>query len=172
MPLIDQYHKDFYADVFKLFLIGINFFLFGRYALNTEISNVGFLLIFICVIFGSLLIFKLLGLKRIVNKWIYLIIIVPLIFNAFIFINFTFSKNETTEKYSFSKRSISVGGKYQNHSKGVSTTIKLETDQYDNYYFYTTFLDYKPLVHNQKITYTFAEGFFGVRILKSYEFSR
>lgn len=169
---MNQYHKDFYADVFKLFLIGINFFLFGKYALNTEISNLGFLLIFIFLISGSLLTFKLLGLKRIVNKWIYLIIIVPLLFNAFIFINFTFSKNEISKKYSFSKRSISVGGKYENHRKGVSTTIKMETDKYDHYYFYTTFLDYKPLVNNQKITYTFAEGFFGVRILKSYEFSR
>lgn len=46
-----------------------------------------------------------------------------------------------------------------NNRKGESTTIKLETDKYDHYYFYTTFLDYKPLILNQKITYTFAEGF-------------
>lgn len=95
---MDQYHKDFCADVFKLFLIGINFFIFAKYALNTEISNIEFLLIFIFLISGSHLTFKLLGLKRIINKCIYLIIIAPLLFNAFIFINFTFSKNEISEK--------------------------------------------------------------------------
>ncbi|WP_379967463.1 hypothetical protein [Epilithonimonas sp. UC225_85] len=169
-----QYKIDYYEDVGKVLLVFINIYLFFNYVVHTQLT--------IIEIFGLLSAFIILGYsiykffdfqKFIKNIRFYLLVILPFIFNFFFFINLIFSGKEEVEKYKFDYTLTSSSSRrIPSKKKVISTTIKLHSRKYDDYYFFTTFADYKKIEKNNTVTYTFSKGLFGLKVLKDYKFSK
>ena len=96
--------------------------------------------------------------------------VAPLLINLFFVVNYTFSSNEYEERYFFTHTT----DLYRRGSMGAvrqeTTTIILEDHQYDEYPALRFFLDYDELKDSNHIRYTFAEGLFGITVLKKHKF--
>jgi len=167
-----QYKIDYYKDVGKVLLIFINIYLFFNYVINTQLTIIEILgLLSAFIIFGYF-IHKIFDFQKFIkNIRFYLLVILPFIFNIFFFINFKFSGKEEIETYKFDYKLTSSDTRSNPRKKVISTTIKLNTKKYDDYFFFTTFLDYRKIEKSNTVTYTFAKGLFGLRVLKDYHFT-
>lgn len=168
-----QYKIDYYKDVGKVLLIFINIYLFFNYVVNTQLTLIEILGLLSAFIILGYFLYKFFDFHRFIkNIRFYLLVILLFIFNVFFFINFIFSGKEVVEKYKFNYTLTSSDTRSNSRKKVISTTIKLNTRKYDDYFFFTTFADYKKIEKNNIVTYTFSMGLFGLRVLKKYEFSK
>lgn len=144
----------------------VSFYLFFTYTLNTQICTINLLITLIScyVLFFGITQFKTVT-KSIKHK-IYMVRI-PLIFNLFFLLNFQFSSNLQVEKYVFKHKYTSSGAYIEKTSN-----IILENNKYTNYPWFRFFLNFTEMKDKEEITYYFERGLFGLRVLKSYEFTR
>jgi hypothetical protein len=94
----------------------------------------------------------------------YPICIAPLMINMFLILNYVFSSNPVKEQYRFVKEMQHVRGGWQE-----STYINLADGKYDEYKGIRMFINYNELIGRNLVIYTFEDGLFGLRVMKSYE---
>ncbi|WP_417600273.1 J domain-containing protein [Owenweeksia hongkongensis] len=94
--------------------------------------------------------------------------IAPAIVSIFFLMNFYFSSNPTTETYRFKNRMESRG--YRSHGKQKTSFIILNGNKYDEYPGIRVFFDFSKMEKSHSITYRFADGFFGLRVMEDYQF--
>ncbi len=159
---------------FKSFAITlINTILFFLYTLNTQIT---FLLL--CIILFGLytLVFVLYNMKpsilRSFSKTSLFLWLIPSVFNLFFVINSVFSSNPSVEKYSFVHKEEWYGGIYSRERLEKTGFIYLENNAYSQYEWFRMFFNFEAMKDKQEITYVFEDGLFGLRVLKSYEFTK
>ena len=113
----------------------------------------------------------LLSIRSNFKVWFLSACLVPGFVSGFLVLNFVFSHSETTETFYFNKEMQYVGRSRGIGSSGMSesTMIILEGNAYDAYKGIRMFLDYEAIKHRHRITYTFAQGLFGFRVMKDYE---
>ncbi len=95
----------------------------------------------------------------------YPICVAPLIVNAFLILNYLFSSGPQKETYNFTKQSYRT-------SRGrtrQTSLIYLDSDKYDEIEGIRMFVDFESLLGRSRITYTFEDGLFGLRVMKDYE---
>lgn len=143
--------------------IALNLFLILRIGFNTLINLWTLGAIFgLCIALGYLVSLRL---KNKFQKRLSFLVIAPGIVNLFLVLNFLFSTNETVETYSFTN--VVQQSKKQQQK---TTTIILEGGKYANFLGIRMFADYESMEHAKTITYHFADGLFGFRVMKSFEF--
>lgn len=171
---MERYKIDYYRDVSKILLILINIYLFFNYVFNTQLTIIKILGLLSAFIISGYFIYKFFDFQIFIkNIRFYLLVILPFIFNIFFFINLKFSGKEEVEKYKFDYTFTSSSSrKSPSKRKVVSTTIKLHSRIYDDYFFFNTFADYRKIEKSNTVTYTFAKGLFGLRVIKDYKFSK
>jgi len=156
----------------------VNLIVLFRYTLNSEISTLTFVLI-LFVFYGLATIAywrKISFLKDLTKTGLFLCFI-PTAFNLFFLINYTFSFNRTTETYSFVYKqkmygeSLTGNRTVENERPEKISYIDLENNKYENYHWFRMFFSFDNLTDKQQITYTFATGVFGIRVLKDYSFN-
>jgi hypothetical protein len=169
---MEQYRKDYYIDIFKVLLIFLNIVTFFNYVTNTQVIFNTILLAYILFSLFGFIIYKVFDIqKTIKNIYVFLLIVLPFIFNSFFFLNYFFSSNPQKENYHFYNTQTDIGPKWDWKSRGNSTTIDLENNAYSDFYFLRTFFDYEKMKWKTEIIYTFEDGLFGLRVLKDYKFS-
>ncbi len=164
-----------YRYLFRVAIIIANLLIFFTIILNTVIS-VGQLLLVAGIYFAiSWLIYRWVRpqWEIILEKLDYFGFLVPLIFHLFFLVNFVFAQNTKIETYRFSNTSSGIIGTTTDNVPvhGNSTTIQLENNAYENFYFVRTFVDYDKMRGKNVIEYTFEEGFLGLKVIKNYRFS-
>ncbi|MGY5350952.1 J domain-containing protein [Wenyingzhuangia sp. IMCC45533] len=139
----------------------INLYLFVKYTLNTELNN--FVSASIFIITNIFLYLILYFYKRIKHKW-YLLSI-PLAINFIFFINYHFSSSATEETYSFKHQYSSFGNNAQKTS-----SIILENNSYHKVSSFRMFTSFEKMKNKHYVCYSFEQGLFGLKVLKSYHF--
>ncbi len=89
----------------------------------------------------------------------------PLLFSILLVVNFVISNNPVTEKYEFNPQTRPGRRGEEN-----TTMINLPNNTYNAYPGVRTFLNYEEMQGMQTITYTFADGLLGIRVMKDYKF--
>ena len=92
--------------------------------------------------------------------------LLPLLFNLYLTINFVFSSNPLLEKYHFENELQPAGNGYQE-----TPYIHLENNTYHQYPGIRMFMDYEQMKLCNTITYTFADGLLGLRVMTDYKFT-
>jgi hypothetical protein len=97
--------------------------------------------------------------------------LIPLAINLFFLVNFLFGSNPFKQQFHFSKSYQIVKG-YGGKGGGLdrTSTILLDDNQYTDYPGMRTFFEYEKLENATFITYTFEEGFFGIRVVTDFTF--
>ena len=108
-----------------------------------------------------------------INRYVFFLILLPLLFNCFFLFNYVFSKRPTQETYLYAYGITDIQGSKGRYSsqKGRSTTIYLEGGVYKEYTLPRMFFNYEKMKDKSVITYDIEDGFFGFRVVKDYEFS-
>lgn len=149
-----------HTKAFNITLITLlNIFLLLAYTLRTELSTFTFLLI--AILLGSASFFAsdlILSRFNFIPKDFFLICIVPFIFNFFFLLNYVFSSSPHTESYSF-------------YRTDNTANIHFEDGLYKDHHALRSFADFNSMKYASRITYTFENGLFGIRVLKDFEFS-
>jgi hypothetical protein len=157
-------------NAFKIALLtAFNVLVILRVGLQTLIPLWALALAFIMPMVGmyALLRFKYLPYNTF-RQAFYAFCYVPLFLNFLFLVNFVFSHNNTMEKHGFycDTQSGTRSSPRQN-----TTYIFLKDGMYDEYPGIRYFMDYNMMDGKNKITYTMADGLFGLRVMKDYEFS-
>ncbi|MCF8255712.1 MAG: J domain-containing protein [Bacteroidia bacterium] len=94
-------------------------------------------------------------------------VIAPELINLFLLLNFLFSTNITSETYTFNHE-------YQRTRWGwqKTTLIILNDDKYSDFTGIRVFFDFGKMHNSEIIEYKFADGLFGLRVMKSYSFKK
>lgn len=144
-------------------LIVLNLFLIYRIGLNTLVSFETLVILFaIAISIGYVISRKL---KQKFIQRLVTFAIAPGLINLFFLFNFLISGNETIETYEFKHELRPYRGGSQK-----TTQIRLKGDKYADFIGIRIFLDYESMEYSRTIAYKFADGLFGLRVLKSYEF--
>jgi len=96
---------------------------------------------------------------------------VPTVCQFFFLVNFLFSRNPVVETYSFVHQERVLATKNGPPKMGKMAAVRLENEQYADYPWFTLFFDFEAMENAQQITYTFEDGLFGLRVLKSHQFA-
>jgi hypothetical protein len=156
-----------------LLLTSLNLFLFFRYTLNTQASNLWLLIILFSSYLIVYLIFKLTSTyPKKLSIPMLLIGFAPLLFNLFFFVNYVFAKNPVVEKYTFVVKQELLGGKYQNPKMEKTTLIYLPQNKYDEHLWFRLFFDIDALTDKTQVWYRFENGLLGFRVMKAHGFKR
>lgn len=145
--------------------IGINLFLFFRIGLSTLIP-----LWTLGIVFAVAIIVGYLVSTRQQDKFYKRLTVwgvAPGLVNLFLLLNFLITTNQTTETYLFTQEVQRMRSRMQK-----TTHITLEGDRYADFVGIRIFADYVEMEKSREITYNFADGIFGLRVMKSYEFIR
>lgn len=155
-----------FLDGLRIFLTFTNIVLLFSVIVNTGISLRSLGIILLIYIILGIILFRLI--KKdwflIFAKFDYFGLLLPTIFNGFFLINYLFSGDTYTEKYRFDRLS--------SKELANSPTIILENNAYQEFYFFRTFVQNPPSITTNVVTYHFAEGFFGLKVMKGYDFSQ
>ena len=100
-----------------------------------------------------------------------IVCIAPTMVSLFFLLNFLFAGNYKTETYAYQPKMEwysfrGGGGRYE-----ATSMINLEGNKYEAYKGFRMFYDYDAVKASRSITYTFAEGLFGLRVIKSFRFN-
>lgn len=118
----------------------------------------------------------LVSLKHRLKTWRYLIIlgIAPVCMSLFLSANYIFSIKAPVETYGFrNQKEISYynSSQYTTRKRIRNTTyIYLDYNQYKHYWGLRFFWNYDEMEGKQHITYYFARGLFGLKVMKGYYF--
>lgn len=93
------------------------------------------------------------------------ILLTPVLFSLPLLINFVLSSNPVTETYDYNPQTR-PGRRGQENT----TMIDLPDNKYEAYPGVRIFLDYEQMKGTATITYTFADGLLGIRVMKDYKF--
>ena len=141
-------------------LIIFNLFLICRVGLSTLVPFRDLIVTFVIMMGLGYFIAR-----KLTNKFMKRLVvfaIAPGFINLFFLLNFLMSSNETIETYNF---------KHLHHSRRNKTTkIILQGDKYSDFIGIRIFLDFEAMENSHTIAYKFADGLFGFRVMKSYEF--
>lgn len=146
-----------------MFLVALNVVQTMYIDFSTCISLDALAWTFSMTILAGFLIF-LTGLVKL-NRYVFAVGVCPLLVNMFFLLNFLFATGETKETYGFRHDWAYVKG-----GKRPTSYIHLTGDKYANYEGIRMFISYEATLKGNQITYTFAEGLFGLRVMKDYEF--
>ncbi|MEO8148632.1 MAG: J domain-containing protein [Bacteroidia bacterium] len=147
------------------------YFLF-RYALNTQLTFLSFgLILLVLYLLVYLATYYKASVLKYFSKTAIFLCLAPAIFNLFFFCNFIFSTNPTFEKYIFVHEQRWYGTSQSGARLEKIAYIDLENNKYDDYKLFRMFFDFDAMEYKSEITYKFEDGLFGLRVLKSYEFS-
>lgn len=151
-----------------LLLTFVNSFVFFIYTLNTQLTflAIGLILLAIYALTYLAMQNKFYPLNSLPKIFVF-VCLIPTIFNLFSFTNFIFSSNPTLEKYSFVHEMRWYGGRLERIAY-----IDLENGKYSEYPWFRMFYDFDAMKYKSEITYKFEDGIFGLRVLKSYEFTK
>ena len=143
--------------------IALNVYLLLEIGFNTLITTgVFFSLYQGAIVLGLLVALKF---KKRYTRNLIIFGIAPGLINIFLLVNFVFATPDARETYSF--RRVKYSSKRGYYS---STHITLKDDKYSEYLGIRVFFDADQMDHRNKITYDFANGLFGIRVIKSHEF--
>lgn len=163
--LIFSFSRISKSKVFHLIIVSIiNLFLVIQLGFNTLINIWSLAALFLGLI-GTCYMISLKFNKK-MQKLFLIIGLGPGILNLFLLINFFITSNEVIETYSF--KHVLHPSK---HGMQKSTQINLEENIYEDYIGIRIFLDFESMKDARTITYHFADGLLGFRVLKSYEFN-
>lgn len=163
------------TSTFQSIVLGcLNFYLILRIGFNTLIPSYLLLIIYTSSIILGVLISKKLNSKR--SKRLMIFGIAPLAVNTFFVLNFALSTNPSTETYSFiHRKERGRGVRGLRRSKpvfGKTTYIYLENNIYQEFPTIRVFIKLEGMKEANHITYTFEDGFFGIRAMKAYKFDK
>jgi hypothetical protein len=148
----------------KRFLLGactlFNVLVFFRIALNTLIplSTILFLYILPAMLLHQAL-RKIMGRQRRLKRYFLSFCAMPFLFSILLCTNYFFSGNEYSETIALAKRQ-------------ESTLVRLKDNAYDEYAGMRLFSSYEMITHSNQVTYYFAEGLLGFRVVKGYRFEQ
>lgn len=98
-------------------------------------------------------------------------VLIPLVINLVLIINFIISFNEEVENYSFSHNNELVFNRSRTKTYNqTSSLITLKNNAYDKCYGIRVFIDADAIKKSNSISYKFKTGIFGFRVLKDYTF--
>lgn len=148
----------------KRFLLGactlFNVLVFFRIGLNTLIPLGTMLLLYIL---PALLLHQALrtfmGRQRSLKRYFLSFCAVPFLLSILLCANYFFSGNRHSETIALAKRQ-------------ESTLVRLKDDAYNEYAGMRLFSNYEMISHSNQVTYHFAEGLLGFRIVKGYRFEQ
>ncbi len=125
----------------------------------------------LCSLFGIGLLVSYLLLPKLSVQWM-LIGIAPGVLAMFLLINYSMSNKPVSETYRFTSRwKKEITGRSGNYERQDYSYIDLEGNAYANYQGIRIFFDYEQMKYAKTITYTFEDGFFGLRVVKDYKFN-
>lgn len=156
--LLFQWQKFQLAVAFAL-----NLFLVFRIGLNTMITVLTLTAIFAAVM--TIGFFVSIFIKSGFHRSMIYLGIAPGLVNLFLLCNFLFSTNDVSETYTFNHQLQSSSRDWDDDGH-----IKLKGNKYAEYVGIRLFVDFETMENSGKITYHFADGLFGLRVMKSYEF--
>ena len=143
-----------------ILLTGLNIFILFRFTLNTEFSLPAFYITATALEVAGYYGFSYISERmKFLSKTFFLVCMVPYLFNMFFLINYVFSSDPAPESYLYRR-------------PHADTYIYLENDAYGDYPWFRLLSDYEAVKRANRITYTFEEGFLGLRVLKSYTLER
>ena len=145
--------KSRIVNILLLFIV--NLFIFFQLALNTLLP-----LNWILGVYGSALIlgFMLAPLvKRNYHKYMLRFNIMPGLVSLFFLLNYLFSSNPVSETYWYN---------YQPYNSALFYTIQLEGNAYNEFKGLRIFSNEDKIKENNRISYEFQEGLFGLRVAK------
>lgn len=87
------------------------------------------------------------------------ICLLPGVFNLFFLFNYVFSSNSHLESYLLTQ-------------KRGNSMVYLENNAYGDYMTIRCFADFEEINNSNRINYRFADGLWGIKVLKSYEFGQ
>jgi hypothetical protein len=158
----------------SLLVLSLNIIIIMNVTLNTQLTLNTILLIFI--LGTSISIY--LHFKYGKNKRMTLIswpLIAFTVLNSFFLTNFVFSNEKEIETYEIKFDKVIYHDHYRYSVKRTYrfvyiSKITLPDQKYDEYIWLRVFFPFENIFYYKKITYTFSDGLFGLRVLKSYEF--
>lgn len=148
-----------------IIFLPINLFLLFKIAFNTLIPlSTQFIIYSSAMLLGVIVTYAV---KKINKKYLtfFSLCLAPFIVNIFFLINFTISFNPKTESYSYFQTThfSRTGNRYES-----SSFIYLENKTYEKYNGLRLFSQLNDLDENNRITFTFKDGLFGLRVMKNY----
>ncbi len=163
-------HDWFYSisntpKVLFIIFLPVNLLILFKVAFNTLIPLSKLFIIYLAAILLGVIVTY--SVKKINKKYLTFLslCLAPFVINIFFLINFAISFNPKTESYSyFHTTHLSRSGS----SYESSSFIYLENKAYEEYYGLRSFSDYTALEENNRITFTFKEGLFGLRVMTDY----
>lgn len=166
-----EHYKAFLTDLVKVFGFILNAFLFFSIITYTFISVKNLFISFILLMSIGFILFRIFRIQ--INRYVFFLILLPLLFNCFFLFNYVFSKRPGQETYRYAYGITDIQGSKGRYSsqKGRSTTIYLEGGVYKEYTLPRMFFNYEKMKDKSVITYDIEDGFFGFRVVKDYEFS-
>ena len=149
----------------------LNAFILFRFTLSSEISTLNFAIILSILFFSAFMVSNYISRKiKSISRTLLLLCILPSLFNLFFLINYIFATNPTTETYSFVHEKRSYGRGFSRRPEKIAY-INLENNMYQQNHWFRMFSDYESMKNANRISYKFKTGLFGIRILKSFEFT-
>lgn len=165
-----EHYKAFLSDLLKVFGFILNAFLFFSIITYTFISVKNLFISFILLMSIGFILFRIFRIQ--INRYVFFLILLPLLFDCFFLFNYVFSKRPTQNyRYTYGITDIQGSKGRYSSQKGRSTTIYLEGGVYKEYTLPRMFFNYEKMKDKSVITYDIEDGFFGFRVVKDYEFS-
>jgi hypothetical protein len=160
--------KSFWYVVATIF----NLFVFFSITLNTQVTLSTLAMTFIALELVFAVLYFTTSLRRNLHATAVFLCLAPVLFNTFFLVNDVLSMNPECETYSFvhEMRVYSNKRRRTQHLEKIAQ-INLKDDQYKDYIWFRVFLDFEAMEDKSEIKYCFEEGLFGIRVLKSYEFT-
>ncbi len=143
------------------FLVLINIWIFIRIGFNTFISTEALAVVYVLL---PLLLFYILRYKGKQKPQLISFGLLPAFISLLLIINFTFSGPQKHETYFYHLAQDDTGKE--------STLIYLEGDVYYEFTGVRLFLNFSEVISHNVIHYQTATGLLGIRVVKSYSFSR
>lgn len=154
-------------QILVVFISVFNIIIFFRIGFRTLIplpTLLGIYLQLSIILFLTTYFFR----KKLLKPWRHFIIfaIAPMIISLLLMANFVFSKGVRYETYKFTNKHYADDGTWER-----DTNIILEGDTYSKYLGIRIFWNIEQMSNKSSITYKFADGLFGFRVVKDFEFN-
>lgn len=157
----------------SVLLFALNVFIYLKIGFQTVIPfyvlNLLYIVPMTIVQFLTLFVFKS---NQNYRLWYNAMCLTPFFIGLFLSLNFFASGHNVQEYYRFKMGKEIIGRKYgENGSKSQyreTTLIELEGNSYEEYTGVRFFFDYEELKNKRAVTYTMADGLFGIKVMKSY----
>jgi len=151
----------FVCNISIIFLVGFQTLIALQTLLYIYLSAIVLMLVLL------LFVFKI---RSGFNLRFYPIGVATFVVNVVLLINYLFSSNPTQESYRFVKgKQYVLGSRHMRGGIQESTFISLKGHKYKEFEGIRIFINYDELREKNLITYTFEDGFLGLRVMKSYE---